>query len=153
MRCYSLALCLLLLIAGCRDNLAPPQSGLKTVSMQIGNRTCSLEVADTDKARETGLMNRDSMPSDHGMIFVFAGEEPRSFWMRNTRIPLDIIYLDSEGRVVSIHTMYAFDLRGTPSAGPAKYAIELNAGVAKEVGLKAGDRLDVPANVVSTDGL
>jgi uncharacterized membrane protein (UPF0127 family) len=144
----------LVISAGCRDGgAAPPQTGLRTVSMTIGGKPFTLEVADDDRSREIGLMNRDSMPADHGMIFPFAREEPRGFWMKNTRIPLDILYLDSSGRVVSVHTMAPYDLRTTNSAGPAKYVIELNAGVAAKLGIKAGDKLEVPPSAVSRDGL
>lgn len=119
-------------------------SGLATVNMQIGTKQFTLEVADTDVARAKGLMRRDSMPKLHGMIFVFARAEPQAFWMKHTRIPLDIIYLDADGKVVSIHQMKPYDLNTTPSAGPAKYAIELNKGMAAEAGVKAGDVLVVP---------
>jgi len=119
-------------------------SGLATVQMQIGTKRFTLEVADTDVARARGLMHRDSMPKLHGMIFVFARAEPQAFWMKHTRIPLDIIYLDAAGKVVSLHQMKPYDLNPTPSAGPAKYAIELNKGMAAEAGVKVGDVLVVP---------
>ena len=86
------------------------------------------------------------MPSDHGMLFVFAAEEhpALSFWMKNTRIPLDVIYLDASGRVVSVHQMRPYDLRGVSSEGPAQYAIELNQGAAAKTGLKKGDVVHLP---------
>jgi uncharacterized membrane protein (UPF0127 family) len=89
-------------------------------------------------------MFRDSMPPDHGMLFVFQTEERQGFYMRNTRIPLDILFLDSSGTVVSIHQMYPFDESSTLSAAPARYAIELNQGAAAAAGVKAGDRLSIP---------
>jgi uncharacterized membrane protein (UPF0127 family) len=122
------------------------KSGLRTVQMQIGQKKFTLEVADTDSSREYGLMRRDSMPSDHGMLFVFADERPLSFWMKNTRIPLDIIYVDAQGRVVSLHQMKPYDLGTTSSDGPAQYAIELNQGAAANAGVKAGDQLVIPQN-------
>ncbi len=124
-------------------------SGLRTVRMRIGEKTFTLEVADTYSSRQYGLMNRDSLPLDRGMIFVFSREEPLSFWMRNTRIPLDIVYVDSVGKVVSIHRMEPFDEEGVASAGPAQYAIELNAGAAAAAGVKAGDVLAIPREAVS----
>jgi uncharacterized membrane protein (UPF0127 family) len=66
--------------------------------------------------------------------------------MKNTRIPLDILYLDEHGKVVSIHQMKPYDRSGVPSDGLAKYAIELNVGRASEVGAKVGDVLEIPAN-------
>jgi uncharacterized membrane protein (UPF0127 family) len=122
----------------------PRAQSLPTVSMDIGNRKFTIEVAMTDEQQQTGLMYRDSMPADHGMIFVFPDEEERSFWMKNTRIPLDIAYLDKNGKVVSIKSMKPFDLTGIDSDGPAKYAIELNVNVAKQIGLKAGDIVKIP---------
>jgi uncharacterized membrane protein (UPF0127 family) len=141
------------LIAGCDDHPATtgpqPQSGLRVVQMKIGSRDFSLEVADRDQSRETGLMYRDAMADDHGMIFVFPDEDMRLFYMANTRIPLDIAFLDSGGTVVSVKSMLPLDLRTTSSEKPAKYAIEMNAGAAAAIGLKAGDRLVIPAEAAN----
>jgi uncharacterized protein len=99
-----------------------------------------------------GLMNRQSMPANHGMVFVFPSEQRLSFYMRNTLIPLDILYLDQEGAVVSIHPMQPLDLRGVPvRGGLAKYAIELNQGAAARVGVRPGDRLQVPPEAAHTE--
>jgi len=146
----------LLCLPGCADSAtAPsgpqPQSGLAMVTMPIGHQTFTLEVADTDEKREIGLMSRDSMPASHGMIFVFPREEPRGFWMKDTRIPLDIIYVAADRRVASIHQMNPFDLTRVNSAGPAMYAIELNADTAKKLGVKPGDRLGIPPEVTAKE--
>jgi uncharacterized membrane protein (UPF0127 family) len=104
-----------------------------------------VEVADTADKRSLGLMFRDSMPDDHGMLFIFPGETRRSFWMKNTRIPLDIIYFDSNLVLVSVseNTPPCRTLKcpAYPSDGPAKYVLELNAGKAAELGVKSGDVL------------
>ena len=131
----------LLLLGGC-DN--KPQSNLPTIQMQLGNKSFTLEVADSTATRTYGLMRRDSMPPDHGMLFVFADEEERGFWMKNTRIPLDIIFVDGGGKVLSISRMEPYDERGTGSGGMAKCAIELNAGQAETTGIKVGDVLQIP---------
>jgi uncharacterized membrane protein (UPF0127 family) len=126
---------------------APPQGkpqSLPDMGMFIGKQKFLIEVAVSEEQQGIGLMYRDSMPSDHGMIFVFPDEEPREFWMKNTRIPLDILYLDREGRVVSIKQMKPFDLTGVPSDYPAMYAIELNEGGAAAAGVKVGDIVKVP---------
>ena len=146
----------LLCLPGCADSAtAPsgpqPQSGLAMVTMPIGHQTFTLEVADTDEKREIGLMSRDSMPASHGMIFVFPREERRGFWMKDTRIPLDIIYVAADKRVASIHQMNPFDLTRVNSAGPAMYAIELNADTAKKLGVKPGDRLGIPPEVTAKE--
>src|SRR5262245_43182032 len=118
-------ICLLLIVfAGC-DN-APPVKMLRSTSMQIGREKFTIEIADNDPDREHGLMQRDSMPADHGMIFIFPEERPQAFWMKNTRFPLDIAYIDSTGKVDSIKQMKPYDLTGVPSEGAIKYAIELN---------------------------
>jgi len=135
------ALLLLSNLAGCR----PPQtSALPTTKMQLGNQTFTLEIANTGATREHGLMQRDAMDADHGMIFVFANEQPLSFWMRKTRIPLDIIYVDAQQKVVGIKQMKPYDLTATPSPRPAKWAIELNKGAADTAGVKVGDQLTIP---------
>jgi uncharacterized membrane protein (UPF0127 family) len=141
-RFVAYAFCLLLL-CGCAK-VATPTHSLTTATMKIGHETFTLEIANRDEERYRGLMYRDSMPRDHGMIFVFPDTAPRSFWMKDTRIPLDILYLDTNGVVVSIHQMKPYDLSGVHSDKPAKYAIELNQGAADRAGVKVGDRLDIP---------
>ena len=119
-------------------------TGLPTATVQIGNAKFTLEIADNYARRQAGLMNRDSMPAVHGMLFIFERQEELSFWMKNKRIPLDILFLDSEGKVVSIHQMQPVDLTGTPSDLPAQYAIELNKDAAAKAGVKVGDKLVLP---------
>jgi uncharacterized membrane protein (UPF0127 family) len=117
---------------------------LPTVKMKIADRTFDLEVARTSEQQATGLMKRDSMPENHGMIFVFEDEHMLEFWMKDTRIPLDIIYLDGQAKVVWVQTMQPYDQSTVSSQVPAQYAIELNAGLVKKLGIKTGDVLDIP---------
>jgi uncharacterized membrane protein (UPF0127 family) len=144
----TLCLIALLLLVGCESQ---PQSGLPTVSMQVGNKTFTLEVADSTKSRSYGLMRRDSLPSSRGMLFIFDKEEQRGFWMKDTRFPLDIIFLDASGKVVSVKQMKAYDMNTTPSDGPAQYAIELNLGAAESAGVKPGMSLKLPPNLMAKD--
>ena len=140
-----LPLLLLAFVTGCAER--GPNSGLPTVDMRIGSQQYTLEVANTDRSRQRGLMERDAMPADHGMLFVFDREQPLSFWMKNTRFPLEILYLDADGQVVSIHEMKPYDTTSSHrSARPAKYAIELNLGQVKKAGVKVGDVLNIPAS-------
>jgi len=150
LRCRStiILLAALALLVGC-EGKAP--SGLATVPMEIGSKTFTLEVADRTDSRTYGLMRRDTLAKDHGMIFVFDSEEPRGFWMKNCRFPLDILFLDKGGRIVSIKQMKAYDLSSTPSDGPAQYAIELNEGAAEAAGVKAGMTLQLPKGLGSKD--
>ncbi|MCH8478058.1 MAG: DUF192 domain-containing protein [Wenzhouxiangella sp.] len=106
-----------------------------------------VEIADTDETRTRGLMFRDELANNRGMLFIFSRDEPRSFWMRNTRIPLDIIYIDSDWRVVSIvHNARPCRTRqcpSYPSTGPARYVLEVTAGHAQRLGLAPGDEVTV----------
>ena len=145
-----LALLLACAAAGCRSGSETAKSGLRTVGVTVGSQTLTLEVADTPESRQTGLMRRDSMDRDHGMLFVFPREETLGFFMKNTRIPLDIIFLDASRRVVSIDSMRPYDLTTHSSARPAKYAIEVNAGVAKEAGIAVGDTIELPESARDT---
>ena len=138
--------------SSCKQDVKGPMNrNLPTTTMRIGSEQFTLEVADEDKEREVGLMNRRSMPANHGMIFVFPREERLSFYMKHTLIPLDIVYLDADGDIVSIHQMQPLDLTSIPSRAPAKYAIELNLGTAARLGLTPGDRLEIPGDAATTD--
>ena len=140
---------LLLAVAGCSDSSPSPNApfqpqSLPTITMPIGGKTFTLQVADDVNERAKGLMYVTSMPADRGMLFVFPYEEPRGFWMKNTKIHLDIIYVSADRRVVSVHTMTKGVETSTYSDGPAQYAIELNAGVARQLNLSVGQVLDIP---------
>ena len=117
---------------------------LPTVPMKIGSKTYTLEIANDAAEREKGLMRRDAMAADHGMIFVFDDEQRLGFYMKNTRIPLDIIFLNNRGLVVSIKQMRPYDVSTTYADAPAKWAIELNQGQAAAAGVKVGDQLTIP---------
>ena len=119
-------------------------------TVELKGERFTVELADTQEKRALGLMFRDSLPDDHGMLFLFPAEVPQSFWMKNTRIPLDILYFDEELRLVSV-SENARPCRtrrcpGYPSAGPAKYVLELNAGKAAELGVQQGDVLELNLN-------
>ena len=107
----------------------------------------SVELATNDKERSMGLMFREEMADNHGMLFIFPTENWRSFWMKNTRIPLDIFYFDEELKLVSVseNTPPCRTERcpSYPSKGPARYVLELNAGKAQQLGVKPGDVLEL----------
>ena len=113
--------------------------------MTIDGVKLTLQVANDPAERETGLMHVAEMPADHGMIFVFPRPGRLGFWMKDTLIPLDIVYLDAAGRVLNVERMEPGDETLVPSAGRAQWAIELNAGRAAELKIAPGDRLIVPA--------
>ena len=113
--------------------------------VELGGKRFTVEIAETQEKQALGLMFRDSMPADEGMIFIFPNEAPRSFWMKNTRIPLDIMYFDKDLKMVSISAntppCRVSRCPSYPSAGPAMYVLELNAGMASELGVGPGDQL------------
>jgi uncharacterized membrane protein (UPF0127 family) len=114
-------------------------------SVNVGGKSFKVEIADTQEKQALGLMFRDSLPADEGMIFVFPNEAPRSFWMKNCRIPLDIMYFDKELKLVSISAntppCKVSRCPSYPSKAPAQYVLELNAGTASLLGIGIGDKL------------
>ncbi len=120
------------------------QSGLPLAMMQVGEEQVKVELAESDEAQIRGLMERRILPRNMGMLFLFKEEKPRSFWMKNTKIPLDIIYIDGEGVIVDIvyaEPCLANPCPSYPSRKPAQYVLEINGGLAEEFGVKVGDSL------------
>lgn len=102
-----------------------------------------IEIAKTEYDIQTGLMYRDSMKENQGMLFVFPQIAPRSFYMKNTRFPLDIIFFDPNKRIVSFQeNAQPLDEKSLPSVSPAQYVLEINAGLAEKWGLDVGDKMD-----------
>ena len=105
-----------------------------------------VEVADEEPERQRGLMFRDAMADDHGMVFVHDLEAPQAYWMKNTKIPLDILYFDGRRRLVSVQRDVPPCSLGDgcppyPSDAPAQYVLELNAGQAARLKLEPGAEL------------
>jgi uncharacterized membrane protein (UPF0127 family) len=117
----------------------PPRS---LIELRAGTGRLCVEIADEPAELSRGLMHRPSMPDDHGMLFVFPDEQPRSFWMKNTHIPLSIAYADAERRVVSILDMRPLDLSPVLSGARAMYALEVNKGWFQRHRLSPGDLLE-----------
>jgi hypothetical protein len=108
------------------------------------DRMYSLERAQAPHEQQRGLMDRRTMVENGGMIFINQDEEIRRFWMRNTVLPLDLIFLDSLGRIVSFReNCPPFSDELEPSTGPARYVIELRAGQVADMGLRPGDRAEL----------
>jgi uncharacterized protein len=112
-----------------------------------GNAAFTVEVADTPETRATGLMHRPSMPRFSGMLFVFDPPPgPANFWMENTLIPLDMLFLDAAGRLTHIHHDAVPLDRTTIHGGDAvQYVLEINGGMARRLGLSEGSELRHPA--------
>lgn len=116
-----------------------------TLHTRSGEHRVQIEVADTPDEREHGLMDRQSMPADAGMLFDFGLDRPVTMWMKNTYIPLDMVFMDAEGivRHIAVNAQ-PLSLDMIESGGPVRYVLELNGGAAARYGLKVGDRLDHP---------
>jgi uncharacterized protein len=111
------------------------------LTLTINEHRLSVEIADTDQARQIGLMNRDKLPEEQGMVFVYEKAHRLTFWMKNTRIPLDIAFLAADGAILQIETMQPFDETHTISEQPALYALEVNQGWFARHRVKVGERV------------
>jgi uncharacterized membrane protein (UPF0127 family) len=114
--------------------------------VELGNQRYAIEIADDDAERARGLMFRDALPTGHGMLFIHDAEEPQAYWMKNTKIPLDILYFDDERKLVAQQRDVPPCSLGDgcpsyPSDAPARYVLELNAGEAARLQLKDGAEL------------
>jgi len=115
---------------------------LQTIKININAHQYQLEIAKTIPQHTAGLMNRKKICPNCGMLFVFNIEMPLSFWMKNTYIPLDIIFLDKSGTVLNIAQGKPESLELINSVSPAKYVIEINANECQRIGLKPGDKIE-----------
>lgn len=132
----------LALMAACRG-----ESGL--VAIDVGGHEFLVEVARTAEERRVGLMNRDQIPERGGMLFVFDDSDYRSFWMKDTAIPLSIAFIGANGTIQEIHQMEPFSLERVNSRSPARYALEVRRGTFADLGIGPGDRVRLPEVVTS----
>ncbi len=129
----------------------PAQTTFRTIPLTIGEHTLQVELAASPEERSQGLMFREQLAEDAGMLFVFPEDGFQSFWMRNTPIPLSIAFIDSAGRIVNIADMEPFDEQTFhQSAGMVRYALEVNQGWFAERGIGPGDQVEfrLPADLV-----
>ncbi len=140
MRTLTLALlgAISLATAGCATSANEPW-------VELRGQRFIVEIADDDASRTRGLMFRNELAPDRGMLFIFDREQPQAFWMRNTYIPLDILYFDSQRRLVSMSQRTppcrSQQCPSYPSKGAALYTLEIASGRASELGVKTGDEL------------
>ena len=123
-----------------------PQQKTKTFALFIVNSAGErvpllVEVAETERQQQRGLMGRTELDANRGMLFVYDREQQLSFYMRDTLIPLSIAYIDARGTIIDIQDMQPLDETSHPSAAPAKYALEVNQGFFEAHGIQVGDRL------------
>ena len=113
-----------------------------TIETAHGVQRFHVEIADNNAEREQGLMYRRSMDADHGMLFDFNPPQQVSFWMHNTFLPLDIIFIGQDGRILNIAANATpFSDDNIPAAGPVRGVLELNAGRAAALDILPGDRV------------
>ena len=115
-----------LFLLGSSLSLAQVNTGLPTIELKAGIYRIHAELADTPKAREVGLMNRTSMPTNSGMLFVFEQKAGHCFWMNNTKIPLSIAFIADDGKIVNIEEMQAETTSNHCPKVAVRYALEMN---------------------------
>jgi uncharacterized protein len=145
MRLFILIACSLVL-GGCASARAP--------WVELAGQRYTVEVADDDAERARGLMFRDELAANHGMLFIHEREEPQAYWMKNTHIPLDILFFDGARRLVTQQRDVPPCSLGDacppyPSGEPARYVLELNAGEAARLNLEDGVELKFGPGIAS----
>jgi len=127
-------------LAGATAQETFPTEKLEIISTAGKTQTFTVEVANSDSQRQQGLMFRKSMSDDHGMLFDFKEDRDVMMWMKNTFIPLDMLFISKAGKITHIHTNavpHSEDI--ISSNGPVRYVLELNGGAAKKLGITVGD--------------
>ena len=136
----------------CKEEKAEPVKSVEVAFKKEGElqlikndsiiNTIDIEIADNEYETQTGLMYRNSMKDLQGMLFIFPDERPRSFYMKNTRISLDIIYINADQNIVSIQkNAKPYDESSLPSEGAAQYVLEINGGLSDQWQLEVGNRI------------
>lgn len=134
---------------------------VETVELTLKDQTFTLELALDDAARQQGLSDRRSIAEDGGMLFVFASPVRTQFVMRRCYVPIDLIYIDEDGYIDSLHAMEVIEpiggarwknpVSGYPTAGSILYAVELAGGKIEELGLRRGEKIDLPESVLQLE--
>jgi len=148
------------LFSGCNEPdeavETPRQPPSTYFPIQMGDKTLHLQLALHQAERSKGLMHRESLDPDHGMLFVFDDVAPRAFWMRNTRIPLDLAYLNANGTLLELHKLYPYDEVSVPSRSQeVVIVIEMNRGWFARNEIEPGSKLDMNAltNAIQARGI
>lgn len=130
--------------SGSSQDISKPNPKLKTVDLKIGTAVVKAEVAMTETERNRGLMYRTSLRDGEGMLFVFDYDQQVSFWMKNTKLPLSLAYILSDGSIVQILDLVPFSEEPRPSSRSIRYALEAPQGWFSRAGIKVGDRVQIP---------
>jgi uncharacterized membrane protein (UPF0127 family) len=132
---------MLLMALACSQMASSGVSGVDVKRLEISGNEFEVEVASTPGSRQQGLMFRESLEEDHGMLFVYPDSALRTFWMSNTQIPLSIAFVAEDGDIVNIAQMTPFTTNTTPSTEPVMYAIEMQRGWFASHNINSGDRV------------
>lgn len=124
--------------------LLPPHDEPLVIESDAGPRSFVIEVADEERERSAGLMFRRDLPKDRGMLFIFEKTAQRGFWMRNTPLPLDLLFIAESGRVVAIRKGVPFSEEVIAPIYPVRFVLELHEGTAARLGIRIGARLRHP---------
>ncbi len=119
----------------------PPGAALPTTKLAAGIHLITAEVASTDPTRTRGLMFRERLAPNHGMLFIFDSKSVHCMWMRNTLIPLSVAFIADDGSVINIEDMQPHDESSHCAAKPVRYALEMDKGWFAQRGLKAGTKI------------
>ena len=143
-------------LAACSDvpkDDCPSDAECVVIHTESGAHLFTVEWAIEAEERRCGLMFREEMAADHGMVFDFQEEQPVSFWMRNTLISLDMVFIRDNGEVLNVaENMTPLSLESVPADGPVRYVLEVVAGTAERLGLAAGDTVDLARAEETTEG-
>ncbi|GAX61401.1 hypothetical protein SCALIN_C22_0111 [Candidatus Scalindua japonica] len=132
-------------ITGCSNRA--PASNKNTYEIIINDKISHAEVAFTQKGRTIGLMFRDRLDNDHGMLFIYPQEQNLSFWMKNTKIPLSIAFINSKGIITQIDSMTPYSLMSHTSKEKVKYALEMEQGWFRKNEIKAGSKVSFSSEI------
>lgn len=130
-----------LLLAAAAISCAPARAGLPAVELAAGMHLIRAEVADSAAARVQGLMQRESLAHNAGMVFVFEQAALHCMWMKNTLIPLSVAFIDEAGAIINIADMQPHSEQSHCAARPARYALEMNKGWFAQRGIRPGAKL------------
>lgn len=127
------------------SKVSGPDTEILEIATRNGVQVFSVEVVSKDEDRARGLMFRRELPERHGMLFDFDSEENVSMWMRNTYIPLDMIFIKGDGKILRIaENTQPLSERIIPSGGPVRAVLEIAGGTSKKLGIAPGDRVGHP---------
>ena len=141
---FSCVLVVAILADGCNGRSQSPRRGLPgdRIGLRVKDVGFTAEIACDDLSRRQGLMHREDLPENHGMLFLFPSPKRQGFWMRNTLIPLSIAFIDDDGTILQIEHMKPHDEGSTVSINNVRYALEMGRDWFSRNSIAVGDRIE-----------